>query len=128
IPVVRTAWHTILEHDARDAEGVEPGGNVFAFMVHGQPAIAAARSDHHGDTDVFLLGGSIDGERRPADVGETAASLVAGELLFADLAGLAGYFAGPDVKDQRLLRGLTSGCKKGGPGEHQADHRRSHVA
>jgi hypothetical protein len=54
----------VPQHEGRDAARVQPLGDLFAFMIHGQVDVAAARANHHGGAARFLRGREVDGEGR----------------------------------------------------------------
>src|SRR5437660_825299 len=55
LDVARPARTAILEDDASDADRVEPGGDFFALDVPAQVVIAAAGTDQHRRSGVFVL-------------------------------------------------------------------------
>ena len=51
---------TVLEDDAGDAVGVQPGGNLLPFVVDRQSAVAAAGADDDGGAVGFLRGVNVN--------------------------------------------------------------------
>src|SRR6185437_13982337 len=100
--LIGTARHTVFQDDAGDANRVEPLRNLGAFEIPGEYVVAAARTDHDRRAGVFLLGGTIDGERRLADVADAFDPFGLHHFLFADSLGFAGRFTGPDIENFRF--------------------------
>src|SRR5262249_30446890 len=96
---------------AGDADGVEPGGDVFAFVVHHEIVVAAAGADDDGAAGVFVFGGREEFDLGFADVGDAFEGFFTGFALLEDFvgdrAGFAGGFAWPHVEDG--LRGGGEG-------------------
>ncbi len=60
---VAAAAMAIIEHDAGDAQGVEPGGDLAAFVVGADHVVAAAGADDHGGAVGPLGRGQPDRQR-----------------------------------------------------------------
>src|SRR3954454_23868749 len=64
----RPTWDAVLENDAGDADGIQPGRNFFAFQFPKQVPVATTRADDHGRAGVLGVGGTVNRERRLGDV------------------------------------------------------------
>ena len=56
--------HAIFEYDARDADTVEPLGDLGSFQVVGQNLMAAAWANHDCGAGVDVFGRTIDRQLR----------------------------------------------------------------
>src|SRR5437867_1652645 len=75
--LIGAARHTVLQDDAGDANGVEPGSYLFAFELPVQVPVAAARAyQHRGSTlsvrerSINSYGRSSDGGNEPGGLGD----------------------------------------------------------
>ena len=127
LPLAR--GNPVLEDDPRDAQAVQPRGDVGSLVVHHEHPVTAAGADDDRDAGILGFRRREQGECRSGHVPDPRKGFLPGLVVIqnflADRAGLPRRLAGPDVDRLPLLERVGGGR---GEGENRQYRHQTHHA